>query len=238
MAAVASLAIAGAIGFGAVTTGTAPVLADAVHVQAPQVPSFADVVERVSPAVVSVKVKAKVQPASDDGSDMFQGPEGLPDNPQLREFFRQFRGFGNRGDHDRNDGKRFHRDHKNDKPRPVAQGSGFFISEGLRCMVCQNQSIDESDADLARDLRLLVRERLTAGDSDAQVVDYVVSRYGEFVLLKPRLSMHTILLWAAPLLLLLAGGLAVLFSARSRRREAPSLSPEEQARLEAILHEN
>jgi cytochrome c-type biogenesis protein CcmH len=121
---------------------------------------------------------------------------------------------------------------------PVLEARARHISEGLRCMVCQNQSIDESDADLARDLRLLVRERLTAGDSDAQVVDYVVSRYGEFVLLKPRLSMHTVLLWAAPLLLLLAGGLAVFFSARSRRREAPSLSPEEQARLEAILHEN
>jgi len=121
---------------------------------------------------------------------------------------------------------------------PVLEARARHISEGLRCMVCQNQSIDESDADLARDLRLLVRERLTAGDSDTQVVDYVVSRYGEFVLLKPRLSMHTVLLWAAPLALLLAGGLAVFFSARSRRREAASLSPEEQARLEAILHEN
>lgn len=128
MAAVASLAIAGAVGLGAVTTGTAPVLAEAVSVQAPQVPSFADVVERVSPAVVSVQVKAKVQPTSDsDGFGMFQGPDGLPDNPQLREFFKQFRGFENPDG--RPDGKRFHRRHRDGQPRPVSQGSGFFISE-------------------------------------------------------------------------------------------------------------
>ena len=129
MAAVASLAIAGAVGVGAVTTGTAPVLAEAVSVQAPQVPSFADVVERVSPAVVSVQVKANVQPTSsdDDGFGMFQGPDGMPDNPQLREFFKQFRGFGNPDG--RPDGKRFHRRHRDGQPRPVSQGSGFFISE-------------------------------------------------------------------------------------------------------------
>lgn len=128
MAAAASLAIAGAIGLGAVTSGTAPVLADAVRVEAPQVPSFADVVERVSPAVVSVQVKAKIQPAADDeGFGMFQGPDGGPDNPQLREFFKQFRGFGNPDGQP--DGKRLHRRHNDGKPRPVAQGSGFFISE-------------------------------------------------------------------------------------------------------------
>src|SRR5258707_503517 len=89
MAAVASLAIAGAIGFGAVATGSAPVLADAVRVQAPQVTGFADDVERVSPAVVSVRVKAKIEPATDDGSDQSDGQDGmnnLPDNPQLRRF--------------------------------------------------------------------------------------------------------------------------------------------------------
>jgi cytochrome c-type biogenesis protein CcmH len=118
---------------------------------------------------------------------------------------------------------------------PQLEARARNISEGLRCMVCQNQSIDESDADLARDLRLLVRERLKAGDSDTQVVDYVVSRYGEFVLLKPRLSAHTVLLWGAPLALLLAGGLAVFLSARARRKETPSLNAEEQARLDAIL---
>ncbi len=118
---------------------------------------------------------------------------------------------------------------------PTLEARARALSEGLRCMVCQNQSIDESDADLARDLRLLVRERLKAGDSDTQVVDYVVSRYGEFVLLKPRLSAHTVLLWGAPLALLLAGGLTVFLSARGRRKEAPSLDAEEQARLDAIL---
>jgi serine protease Do len=145
MAAVASLAIAGAIGFGAVTTGTAPVLADAVHVQAPQVPSFADVVERVSPAVVSVRVKAKVQPASDNGFEMFQGPDGLPDNPQLREFFKQFRGFGEQNGRDRDGNRRPRRDHRSDKPRPVAQGSGFFISED-GYLVTNNHVVDEGTA--------------------------------------------------------------------------------------------
>src|SRR5262249_61134062 len=82
------------------------------------------------------------------------------------------------------------------------------LSRDLRCMVCQNQSIDDSDAPLARDLRILVRERLTAGDSDSQVVDFLVSRYGEFVLLKPRFSGHTLVLWAAPIVLLLGGGAA------------------------------
>lgn len=120
---------------------------------------------------------------------------------------------------------------------PALEARARSISEGLRCMVCQNQSIDESDADLARDLRLLVRERLTAGDSDAEVIDYVVSRYGEFVLLKPRLNTHTLLLWGAPLALLLAGALAVFASARRRRSESPSLSAEEKAKLDAILRD-
>ncbi|TJV27845.1 MAG: cytochrome c-type biogenesis protein CcmH, partial [Mesorhizobium sp.] len=76
------------------------------------------------------------------------------------------------------------------------------LSEELRCMVCQNQSIDESDAELARDLRVLVRQRLVAGDTDQQVIDYIVSRYGEFVLLKPRFSLRNALLWGTPVLLL------------------------------------
>ena len=94
MAAAASLAIAGAIGFGAYATGTTPVLADAVRVQTAQMPGFADLVERVTPAVVSVKVKAKVQSTADDGSDDQNGFDNLPDNPQLRRFFKEFRGFG------------------------------------------------------------------------------------------------------------------------------------------------
>lgn len=118
---------------------------------------------------------------------------------------------------------------------PALEARARSISEGLRCMVCQNQSIDESDADLARDLRVLVRERLTAGDTDAQVLDYVVSRYGEFVLLKPRLSSRTVLLWGTPLALLLVGGIAMFFSARAKRREAPSLTTDEQAKLDEIL---
>ncbi|KUM24195.1 serine protease [Mesorhizobium loti] len=129
MAAVASLALVGTAGAGMLATGTAPVLADAVRVEAPQVPSFADVVEHVSPAVVSVKVKAKIQPTADDGSDDQNGFDNLPDNPQLRRFFKEFRGFGDQG------GQQFgmrpfgHRNHGNGEPRPVAQGSGFFISE-------------------------------------------------------------------------------------------------------------
>ena len=87
---------------------------------------------------------------------------------------------------------------------PALEARARALSAELRCMVCQNQSIDDSDADLARDLRVLVRERLTAGDSDDEVIDYVVSRYGEFVLLKPRFSLRNALLWGAPLLLLLA----------------------------------
>ena len=125
LAAAASIAVAGAIGLGAVTTGTAPVLAEAVKVTAPQAPGFADVVERVSPAVVSVRVKAKIEPASDDGANLFSSPPGfedLPDNHPLKRFFRDYRGDG--------DQKRFgRRDRRGDEPRPTAQGSGFFVSE-------------------------------------------------------------------------------------------------------------
>ncbi|WP_404926928.1 cytochrome c-type biogenesis protein [Mesorhizobium sp. ORM16] len=119
---------------------------------------------------------------------------------------------------------------------PTLEARARALSEGLRCMVCQNQSIDESDADLARDLRVLVRQRLVAGDTDKQVMDYVVSRYGEFVLLKPRFDLRTALLWGTPVILLLAGGLFVVLSARSRRTLATkSLSADERAALEAIL---
>ena len=105
-------------------------------------------------------------------------------------------------------------------------------------MVCQNQSIDDSEAPLARDLRLLVRERLKAGDSDAQVVDFMVARYGEFVLLKPRMSWHTAILWGAPLAILIAGLLAIGFSVlrRSARTlpEVAALSEAERGKLSAI----
>jgi cytochrome c-type biogenesis protein CcmH len=112
------------------------------------------------------------------------------------------------------------------------------LSALLRCMVCQNQSIDDSDAELARDLRLLVRERLVAGDTDEQVIDYLVSRYGEFVLLKPRFSTATLMLWITPLAVLLIGGAGFFAYARRRApeaRPAAVLSEGEKERIEKIL---
>ncbi|UCI06755.1 cytochrome c-type biogenesis protein CcmH [Mesorhizobium sp. B1-1-8] len=121
---------------------------------------------------------------------------------------------------------------------PALEARARALSEGLRCMVCQNQSIDESDADLARDLRVLVRQRLVAGDTDQQVMDYIVSRYGEFVLLKPRFSLRNALLWGTPVLLLLVGGAFIVISARSRRAAPDSpLNAEEQAALDKMLRD-
>ena len=109
------------------------------------------------------------------------------------------------------------------------------LSKHLRCMVCQNQSIDDSAASLARDLRILVRERLQAGDSDQQVLDFLTARYGEFVLLRPRLSLHTALLWLTPIGLLLVGGFGLF--ALSRRRPSPEadLTAGERARVADIV---
>ncbi len=119
---------------------------------------------------------------------------------------------------------------------PALEARARTLSEGLRCMVCQNQSIDESDADLARDLRVLVRERLRVGDSDQQVMDYIVSRYGEFVLLKPRFDLRNALLWTAPALLLLVGGIFVFRASRTPRPvETASLTDEEKTALDSIL---
>tara|TARA_B100000378_G_scaffold79228_1_gene61948 strand:+ start:36 stop:494 length:459 start_codon:yes stop_codon:yes gene_type:complete len=120
---------------------------------------------------------------------------------------------------------------------PALEARAREISAELRCMVCQNQSIDDSNADLARDLRLLVRDRLAAGDSDDEVIDYVVSRYGEFVLLKPRFSPHTWLLWGAPALLILLGAIGLWGLVRSRRGADRPLSRDEEMRLEKILSE-
>jgi cytochrome c-type biogenesis protein CcmH len=124
---------------------------------------------------------------------------------------------------------------------PVLENRAREISEGLRCLVCQNESIDESNASLARDLRLLVRERLVAGDSDAEVVDYVVDRYGEFVLLRPTGGGWNVLLWAAgPALFLVALGMAAVYVRGRSRAVAPgeaALSDEERARLRRILGE-
>lgn len=123
---------------------------------------------------------------------------------------------------------------------PALEARARDLSAGLRCMVCQNQSIDDSDAPLARDLRLVVRERLVAGDSDGEVLDYLVARYGQFVLLRPRLEAGTLLLWGAPVLLLVAGGASVLLAARRRRSEAPAAEPltrEEEEALARALRE-
>jgi cytochrome c-type biogenesis protein CcmH len=124
-------------------------------------------------------------------------------------------------------------------PDPALEARARDISHELRCMVCQNQSIDDSEAPLARDLRLLVRERLKAGDSDTQVVDFMVARYGEFVLLKPRMSWHTAILWGAPLAILIAGLSAIGFSVLRRSAgsplpEAAKLSDAERLKLGAI----
>jgi cytochrome c-type biogenesis protein CcmH len=109
------------------------------------------------------------------------------------------------------------------------------LSTGFRCLVCQNQSIDESDAPLARDLRILIRERLTKGDSDSQIRDFVVARYGEFVLLKPRLTASTAVLWATPFLIIIAGFIFILLRRKSSAVPAESaLSAEEQQALRDI----
>ncbi len=122
---------------------------------------------------------------------------------------------------------------------PAKEARARELSRELRCMVCQNQSIDDSEAPLARDLRLLVRERIAAGDSDGQVIDFLVARYGEFVLLKPRFETHTLLLWLLPPLVLLGGGLALWAHSRRRAKTAdespPGLSAEEQARLQRLV---
>ena len=125
---------------------------------------------------------------------------------------------------------------------PAKEARARDLSRELRCMVCQNQSIDDSEAPLARDLRLLVRERIAAGDSDGQVIDFLVARYGEFVLLKPRLELHTLLLWLLPPLALAGGGIALwTYSRRRSRSEAAEdqslfkLTAEEEARLERLI---
>nr|WP_249116722.1 cytochrome c-type biogenesis protein [Ciceribacter sp. L1K23] len=122
---------------------------------------------------------------------------------------------------------------------PVLEQRARDLSAQLRCMVCQNQSIDDSNAELARDLRVLVRERIVAGDSDEDVIDYVVSRYGEFVLLNPRVSAKTYLLWGTPAVLFVLGAIAVFVY--TRRRPEPGsarLTAEEEARLEALLKDD
>ena len=120
---------------------------------------------------------------------------------------------------------------------PALEARARAISDGLRCPVCRNESIDESHAEVARDIRLFVRERLTAGDSDEQIMDAVVARYGEFVLLEPNADGANLVLWLAPLAMLL-GGLGIGWTVIRKRSAAPEeddLSPEERAQLDALL---
>ena len=123
---------------------------------------------------------------------------------------------------------------------PAKEARARDLSRELRCMVCQNQSIDDFEAPLARDLRLLVRERIAAGDSNSQVIDFLVARYGEFVLLKPRFNPHTLVLWLLPPLALAGGGLALWLHGRRRSRVPADealfkLTAEEEARLERLI---
>jgi len=118
---------------------------------------------------------------------------------------------------------------------PQLEARARDISKELRCLVCQNESIDDSNADLAKDLRILVRKRLVAGDTDRQVIDFIVSRYGEFVLLKPRLEMRTLLLWAFPFAVLAIGAGFLAFSRRRTAETQRPLTLEEERRLAEIL---
>ena len=124
---------------------------------------------------------------------------------------------------------------------PNLEARARELSRELRCMVCQNQSIDDSEAPLARDLRLLVRERLTKGDTNQQVLDFLVARYGEFVLLKPPFENRTIILWALPPVALLAGAIGLFFAGRRRRLgqlEPAALSNEEQRNLSTLVEKS
>ncbi len=124
---------------------------------------------------------------------------------------------------------------------PALEARARNLSKELRCMVCQNQSIDDSEAPLAHDLRVLVRDRLQAGDNDQQVLNFLVARYGEFVLLRPQFAWHTAALWGLPPAALLAGIVAIVLVLRRRRAassEADNLSAAEEARLTELLRDN
>ncbi len=120
---------------------------------------------------------------------------------------------------------------------PKLEARAEALSAQLRCMVCQNESIDESDAPLAHDIRVLVRQQMLAGKSDAEIRAFLVARYGDFILLKPPFRLETFLLWTAPFLLLLAGGTAIAISVKQQKGAAPpaSLSAAEKAKLAALV---
>lgn len=122
---------------------------------------------------------------------------------------------------------------------PALEARARHLSKDIRCLVCQNQSIDDSNADLARDLRVLVRERLTAGDSDEQIMDYLVKRYGDFVLLRPPVKASTYALWYGPIVIFILGVIGLVVFMRGRRPvtavQTAELSDEEQRRIEALL---
>lgn len=120
---------------------------------------------------------------------------------------------------------------------PALEARARNLSQGLRCLVCRNESIDDSDADLAHDLRVLLRQRLSAGDTDQQAIDYIVARYGEFVLLKPNASGANLILWLAGPAALLAGGVLAFAVARRRSKasDVQALSAEEKKRLDDLL---
>lgn len=125
---------------------------------------------------------------------------------------------------------------------PAQETRAREISEGIRCLVCQNQSILDSNADLARDLRQIVRERVLAGDTDTEVRNFLVVRYGDWVLLDPPFKLRTAILWLGPLAIFIFGGIAVFVFVRGRSKgdntEIQPLTPEEQASLDEILHED
>tara|TARA_A100001037_G_scaffold304343_1_gene340799 strand:+ start:1858 stop:2340 length:483 start_codon:yes stop_codon:yes gene_type:complete len=122
---------------------------------------------------------------------------------------------------------------------PVLEQRARKLSQSLRCLVCQNQSIDDSNAELARDLRLVVRERLRLGYTNDQVLDFVVSRYGEFVLLRPRLNTRTALLWLSPILILSLGIVGIIIWFRRRNLiEINNLNPEEKKKVLCLLSKN
>ena len=124
---------------------------------------------------------------------------------------------------------------------PGQEARARALSTGLRCMVCQNQSIDDSDADLAHDIRVLLRERIVAGDSDDAVIKFLVARYGDFILLKPPVNIETILLWAVPFATLLLGGVGIFIASRRHPLSAAqptTLSEDERRRLQRLLAED